>query len=88
MRSWCYLCEKYIKITNAHRKTSLMGYRGWGGVRERECCGIVEENGGWRRVRGVIEISIRMRTILNSKFQMSLVRNELLKFLNIISKLF
>ena len=41
----------------------------------------------------MIEISVRIRTLINSKFQMllvkemMLVRNELLKFLNIISKL-
>ena len=56
------------------------------------CCGIVEENGGWR-VRGIIEINVRLRTLINSKIlnvacnEMTLVRNELIKFLNIISKL-
>ena len=41
----------------------------------------------------MIEISVRIRTLINSKFQMLLVkemmleRNELLQFLNIISKL-
>ena len=48
--------------------------------------------GGWR-VRGMIEISVTVRTLINYQFQndackeMMLVRNELLKFLNIISKL-
>ena len=43
-----------------------MGW-GWG------CCVIVGENGGWR-VRGVIEINVRVRTLIISKFQMSLVK--------------
>ena len=34
---------------------------------------IVGENGGWR-VRGMIEISVRIRTLINSKFQMLLVK--------------
>ena len=50
-----------------------MRYRGGGGVRGRGCCGIVEENGGWW-VRGVIEINVRLRTLINSKFQMLLVK--------------
>ena len=34
---------------------------------------IVGENGGWR-VRGMIELSVRVRTLINSKFQMLLVK--------------
>ena len=37
-------------------------------------CGIVGKNEGWR-VRGVIEINVRVRTLIISKFQMSRVRN-------------
>ena len=37
------------------------------------CCRIVGENGGWR-VRDMIEISVRVRTLINSKFQMLLVK--------------
>ena len=37
------------------------------------CCRIVGVNGGWR-VRGMIEISVRVRTLINSKFQMLLVK--------------
>ena len=48
---------------------------GWG------CCRIVEENEGWR-VRGMIEIRVNVACK-----EMMLVRNELLIFLNIISKL-
>ena len=45
-----------------------MGVRwGW------ECCGIVGENGSWR-VRGMIEINVSVRTLINSKLQMSLVK--------------
>ena len=44
---------------------------GWGAG--RVCCGIVGENGGCR-VRGVIEISVSLRTLINSKFQMLLVK--------------
>ena len=61
-------------------------------MRGRGCCEIVGENGGWR-VRGIIEIRVMVRTLINSKLQivackeMTLVRNELIKFLNIISKL-
>ena len=40
---------------------------GWG------CCRIVDENGGLR-VRDMIEISVRVRTIISSKFQMLLVK--------------
>ena len=40
---------------------------GWG------CCRIVEENEGWR-VRGMIEIRVRVRTLISSKFQMLLVK--------------
>ena len=40
---------------------------GWG------VCGIVGENGGWR-VRGLIEINVRVQTLIISKFQMSLVK--------------
>ena len=36
-------------------------------------CGIVGENGGWR-VSGMIEISVRVRTLINSKFEMLLVK--------------
>ena len=43
-----------------------MGWR-WG------CCRIVGENRGWR-VSGMIEISVRVRTLINSKFQMFLVK--------------
>ena len=39
----------------------------------RGCCGIVEENGGWR-VRGMIEVNVSVRTLINSKFQMLLVK--------------
>ena len=39
----------------------------------RGCCRIVGENGGWR-VRGMIEISVRVRMLINSKFQMLLVK--------------
>ena len=35
----------------------------------------------------MIEINVRVRTLIIYKFQMSLVRKELIKFLNIISKL-
>ena len=42
---------------------------GWGG----RCCGIAGKNEGWR-VRGVIEINVRVRTLIISKFQMSLVK--------------
>ena len=49
------------------------------------CCRIVEENEGWS-VRGMIEIRVRLRTNVACK-EMMLVRNELLIFLNIISKL-
>ena len=42
---------------------------GWGGG----CCGLVGENGGWR-VRVVIEINVSVRTLIISKFQMSLVK--------------
>ena len=54
--------------------------------------GLLGENGGWS-VRGVMEISVRVRALIISKYkfkcrkEMSLVRNELFKFLNIISKL-
>ena len=48
------------------------------GCGEGGCCGIVEENGGWR-VRGMIEINVRVRTLINSKFQMLLVRNDVCK---------
>ena len=44
---------------------------GWGGG--WGCCRIVGENGGWR-VRGMIEISVRVQTLINSKFQMLLVK--------------
>ena len=37
------------------------------------CCRIVEENGGLR-VRGMIEIRVSLRTLINSKFQMLLVK--------------
>ena len=37
------------------------------------CCRIVEENGGLR-VRGMIEIRVRIRTLFSSKFQMLLVK--------------
>ena len=57
------LCESYIKI-----KTCLVGY-GWSGG----CCGIVGANEGWR-VREVIEINVSIRTLIISKFQMSLVK--------------
>ena len=40
---------------------------------EEGCCGIVEENGGWK-VRGMMEINVRVRTLINSKFQMLLVK--------------
>ena len=46
---------------------------GLGGVRGGGCCGIVEENGGWR-VSEMIEIIVRVRTLINSKFQMLLVK--------------
>ena len=46
---------------------------GLGGVRGRGCCGIVEENGGWR-VRWMIDINVRVRTLINSKFKMLLVK--------------
>ena len=69
-----------------YRKPSLVRYRGWGMGCRLGSCRIVGENGCWR-VRGMIEISVRVRMLINSKFQMLLVRNELLKFLNIISKL-
>ena len=36
---------------------------GWG------CCKIVGENGVWRG-RGIIEIRVRVRTLISSKFQM------------------
>ena len=39
----------------------------WGGG------GIIGENGGWR-VRGVIEINVRVRRLIISKFEMSLVK--------------
>ena len=45
---------------------------GWGGG--WGCCWIVGENGGLR-VRGMIEISVRVRTLISSKFQMLLVKN-------------
>ena len=47
------------------------GGMGWGGG--WRCCSIVGENGGWR-VRGMIEIRVRIRTLINSKFQMLLVK--------------
>ena len=37
------------------------------------CCGIVGENEGWM-VRGVIEINVSVRTLINSKFQMLRVK--------------
>ena len=40
---------------------------------EEGCCGIVGENGVWR-VRGMIEISVRVRSLINSKFQMLLAK--------------
>ena len=40
---------------------------GWG------CCRIVGENGGWR-VRGIIEINVIVRSLINSKFQRLLVK--------------
>ena len=42
----------------------------WGGAGS---CGIVGENGGWR-VSGMIGINVRVRTLINSKFQMLLVK--------------
>ena len=38
-------------------------------MRRRVCCGIVEENEGWT-VGGMIEINVRLRTLINSKFEM------------------
>ena len=43
------------------------------GVEVGGCCRIVEKNGGWR-IRGMIEISVKIRTLLNYKFQMLLVK--------------
>ena len=40
---------------------------GWG------CCRIVRENGNLR-VRGMIEIGVRVWTLISSKFQMLLVK--------------
>ena len=37
------------------------------------CCKIVGENGGLR-VSGMIEIRVSVRTLINSKFQMLLVK--------------
>ena len=37
------------------------------------CCVIVGENGGWR-VMGMIEIIVRVRRLINSKFKLSLVK--------------
>ena len=61
--------DKYIR-TERHVWRGIwggsMGWR-WG------YCRIVGENGGWR-VRGMIEISVRLRTLINSKFQILLVK--------------
>ena len=46
---------------------------GWGRVEVGGCCRIVEENGGLR-VRGIIEIRVRVRMLINSKFQMLVVK--------------
>ena len=54
------------------RTQDMFEYRGgvgWGW----ECCGIVGENGGWR-VSGMIEINVRIRTLIISKLKMSLVK--------------
>ena len=45
-----------------------MGW-GWGAG----CCGIVGDNGSWR-IRWVIELSVSVRPLIISKFQMSLVK--------------
>ena len=37
------------------------------------CCEIVGDNGGWK-VRGVIEINVRIRTLIIFKFKISLVK--------------
>ena len=37
------------------------------------CCGIVGKNGGWR-VRGLVGINVSVRTLIISKFQMSLAK--------------
>ena len=68
------LCDYYIKIINAYVKICLVGYRGGDGVGWGwECYGIVGENRGWR-VSGLIEINVRARTLIISKFKLSLVK--------------
>ena len=64
------LCEQYIKL-----KTSVLKdmFGEVYGVEVGGCCRMVGKNGGWR-IRGMIEISFRVRTLFNSKFQMLLVK--------------
>ena len=54
------------QVRNVRNKDMFGGYGvGWG------WCLIVGENGGWR-IRGVIEINARVRTLIIYKFRMSL----------------
>ena len=50
-----------------------MRYRGRGRGEGGDVEALYGENGGWR-VRGMIEISVRVRMLINSKFQMLLVK--------------
>ena len=50
-----------------------MRYRGEGGVWGEGVVGLLGRMEGGR-VRGIIEISVRVRTLINSKFQMLLVK--------------